>query len=123
MTTTTSKRCSRCKITKPLTDFHRDRTRRDGRRYDCKVCVRIAQADAEGGYRNGRLRFLREHGPIVDTLATVGKSLGLPPRRRTLPADLAVGRVVAVTDTLLAGLLAGDEMARAEAERILGGGR
>jgi len=30
--------CGRCKIEKPLTDFHKDKNRAKGRRYDCKEC-------------------------------------------------------------------------------------
>jgi hypothetical protein len=34
------KKCSKCKVTKPLTDFVRDRTRLDGRVSWCKQCHR-----------------------------------------------------------------------------------
>ena len=30
--------CSRCKVEKPLTEFHRDKASTQGRRYDCKEC-------------------------------------------------------------------------------------
>lgn len=35
------KRCSRCQEQKPLTEFHRDRSRRDGLARRCKSCVAI----------------------------------------------------------------------------------
>ena len=38
MTGTRLKRCSRCQQSKPLTDFHRDRSIFDGHRPDCKAC-------------------------------------------------------------------------------------
>lgn len=34
-----TKRCSRCRETKPLTEFHRNRAKTDGRRGECKVCA------------------------------------------------------------------------------------
>lgn len=34
------KRCTGCKITKPLTDFNKDRSRKDGLDWYCKVCNR-----------------------------------------------------------------------------------
>lgn len=33
------KRCGKCKRTKPLDDFHRNRATKDGRQYWCKDCV------------------------------------------------------------------------------------
>ena len=35
-----SKTCTKCGETKPLDDFHRDKTRAGGRRPECKECVR-----------------------------------------------------------------------------------
>ena len=35
----TAKTCSKCKLAKPFSEFHRNRTRRDGREYTCKKCV------------------------------------------------------------------------------------
>lgn len=34
-----TKRCTRCKAPKPLDEFHRDRTTRDGRASRCKPCA------------------------------------------------------------------------------------
>lgn len=33
-----SKTCVKCKITKPLDDFHNDKGKKDGKRNDCKAC-------------------------------------------------------------------------------------
>lgn len=124
---TTLKKCSRCPATKPLTAFNRDSRRPDGRRYECADCTRKDQTRSRGGYVSPARQFVASYGATIDSFAAIDKALDRTPpprrRRRTAPADLAVGRVVAVTDTLLAGLLGGDETARAEAERILGGGR
>lgn len=35
-----TKQCSKCGETKPLSEFHRDRTNRDGRHSWCAVCMR-----------------------------------------------------------------------------------
>ena len=35
-----SKTCTKCGVVKPLDDFHRDKRSPDGRRSDCKECVR-----------------------------------------------------------------------------------
>lgn len=45
-----SKRCSRCGEVKPLDDFHRRRSSRDGRQPYCKACIaaRYRQRKAEG---------------------------------------------------------------------------
>jgi 5-methylcytosine-specific restriction endonuclease McrA len=38
---TTHKRCTGCGQTKPLTDYHGDKSKRDGRRSKCKTCVSL----------------------------------------------------------------------------------
>lgn len=38
MTSLSSKRCHICHVVKPLSEFHKDRTRVDGRQYRCKSC-------------------------------------------------------------------------------------
>lgn len=39
------RKCSYCKIVKPLTDFHKQKSRPLGHRYECKPCsVKLAQA-------------------------------------------------------------------------------
>ena len=37
----TSKQCSKCKETKPLTEFHKSKKRKDGHAQWCKKCVSI----------------------------------------------------------------------------------
>ena len=38
----TEKRCTKCGITKPLDQFHRRRSARDGRKEDCAICATAA---------------------------------------------------------------------------------
>jgi hypothetical protein len=78
------KRCSMCKQWKPLDEFHRNRSRRDGRQNACKPCniarnqrwyrehpeVRAARMDDYARRRKRKLQqllldYLREH-PCVD---------------------------------------------------------
>jgi len=49
------KRCSKCKETKALSEFHRDRSRRDGRQIRCKVC---SNADSRA-YHNAHRETIR----------------------------------------------------------------
>jgi HNH endonuclease len=39
----TPKTCSKCALPKPLSDFHKHTTAKDGRRPDCKACVKERQ--------------------------------------------------------------------------------
>lgn len=39
------KTCSKCKETKPLSEYHKDRSQRDGHRSDCTICARKTKAD------------------------------------------------------------------------------
>ena len=48
------KRCSRCKIEKPLSEFHRNKSRKDGLNHDCKEC------------KNARMREAKLSKKIVD---------------------------------------------------------
>ena len=41
------KTCTKCKIEKEVTEFHRDKTRKDGLDYRCKPCIKI-KTDAYG---------------------------------------------------------------------------
>lgn len=77
------KYCSKCDTTKPLDDFHVNRTRRDGRQVSCKSCMSIRnrayylatpernwqrKASNEAAKRKARKHvtaYLREH-PCVD---------------------------------------------------------
>ena len=38
-----TKVCSKCKEEKPITEFGKDKGRKDGRKYNCKVCRRESQ--------------------------------------------------------------------------------
>lgn len=40
-----SKTCTKCGETKPRDEFHRDKSKRDGRRSRCKKCVRAQKAE------------------------------------------------------------------------------
>ena len=35
------KECSKCKLPKELTEFHKDRRHKDGLRYNCKACAKV----------------------------------------------------------------------------------
>lgn len=41
------KTCSKCRVAKPLADFHKHPTSKDGRRPDCKLCVKERQAASD----------------------------------------------------------------------------
>lgn len=41
------KRCPRCSTTKPLSDFHKNRSRPDGHNQYCKMCARVIWAEYE----------------------------------------------------------------------------
>jgi hypothetical protein len=56
------KTCTRCRQTKPLTEFHRDRHAADGHRFVCANCGR-AQALA---YRNAHIEKYRAYSRIYD---------------------------------------------------------
>jgi hypothetical protein len=53
----TTKRCPRCAETKPLDEFHRDRTSPDGVQSRCKACVLAAQRLARAKKKPGALHF------------------------------------------------------------------
>lgn len=120
-----AKKCSRCGVTKPIDAFNRDRTNRDGRRYECRDCTRREQTRNRGGYVSPARGFVENVRSTLDPFALIDAAIGRtpPPKRETAPADLAVGRVIAVTDSLLVGLLTGDQAARLEALRKLETGR
>lgn len=72
-----SKRCSRCGEVKPLDDFHRHRSRRDGRQPFCKACIaaryrqRKAEADAEGLCRDCSAPAAEGHVYCAEHLAAL----------------------------------------------------
>ena len=55
-----SKPCTKCGETKPLDDFHRDKTRAGGRKSDCKECVR----EYERRYREENRDILNQGNKI-----------------------------------------------------------
>ena len=40
------KKCSKCKLEFPLTEFSKDRSRKDGYKYNCKSCARTIQTES-----------------------------------------------------------------------------
>lgn len=49
------KRCTRCKIEKPLKDFHREKRRPDGLRVYCKSCMAIIRREQYVKNRRARI--------------------------------------------------------------------
>ena len=47
-----TKRCTSCKFTKPVEEFHKDKSRKDGLSIYCKTCVRQSEM-ARTTKRNG----------------------------------------------------------------------
>ena len=56
-----SKTCTKCGETKPLDDFHRDKTGAGGRRPDCKECVREYKRRYHEENRDKRLEYNRRY--------------------------------------------------------------
>ena len=56
-----SKTCTKCGETKPLDDFHRDKTGAGGRRPDCKECVREYKRRYHEENRDKRLKSQRRY--------------------------------------------------------------
>jgi hypothetical protein len=61
---TGSRRCSRCKVVKPLEDFPRHRSQPLGRGYHCKVChAAITRANIKKNHGGGRgFQLKRRYG-------------------------------------------------------------
>lgn len=64
----TEKRCYKCKLVKPLDDFHKDKYCKDGHQYKCKLCT-----------RKRNLAYMREHREYFkhkskERYASVGRS-------------------------------------------------
>ena len=47
-----SKQCNKCKQTKPLTEFNKDKSSKDGLQYNCKSCYRDYQQSLKGKAAN-----------------------------------------------------------------------
>ncbi len=61
------KRCSKCGLTKPLDDFYRNATRRDGRHSQCIPCKRETDAQdykVHSRYRSVKDRSLKQRGKL-----------------------------------------------------------
>ena len=56
-----SKTCTKCGETKPLDDFHRNKTGVGGRRSDCKKCVREYRRSYYEENRDKRLEYARRY--------------------------------------------------------------
>lgn len=67
---TTAKTCTKCGIAKPVSEYHKDKQRSDGRRPSCKVCKAISSTI----YRAANQEKLRE--------ATAAWAAANPDRRR-----------------------------------------
>jgi len=72
------KTCNRCGQTKPLDSFAKDKTRRDGRRYDCKECAR---AYARNWYsanpgRHRAVTIKHKYGMTADEYAAILREQG-----------------------------------------------
>lgn len=62
---TAEKACTRCRLTKPAGDFHKDRKGRDGRSTRCKECVRKYQAVNKDTIREQRRQYLKDNRETV----------------------------------------------------------
>lgn len=117
---TTLKRCSRCRVNKAPSAFHRDASKPDGRRYACRDCVRLEQAVARGGYVSSARAFFANFRTTLDSFAVVDAALNRtpPPTSHDLtPRD--DDRIIGVTDRLLSALADGDPAARLIARQKL----
>ena len=76
----TSKRCSKCGVVKPLDEFARDRTKRDGRRSRCRVCtneeLRLRRS-GNGGLRGRPVGRQLPSDPVVCVHDPTGTYAGL----------------------------------------------
>lgn len=58
--TARNKRCSKCLVSKPIVEFHRNRARPDGYQYMCKMCSNRLRLDAYYDDPIVRERMLRQ---------------------------------------------------------------
>jgi len=65
----TNKRCTACRVVKPLDNFHRDNASADGRRPRCKECVK-SYDDANQSLRNLRAREAYRADPAAKIAKT-----------------------------------------------------
>lgn len=57
---THTKRCSKCGVEKPRTEFSRDRQKKDGLRYECKPCDSRRSAQHHRSNRERRIQYQRK---------------------------------------------------------------
>lgn len=67
MLTTAEKRCSSCKQTKSLDEFHRNRSMADGRQSECAECHKERQLE---------LHYVRSYGVTRSEALAIADSLG-----------------------------------------------
>jgi hypothetical protein len=53
-----AKVCTACNLSKPLTEFHVDRSKADGRRFVCKACANAAEREHYEEHRDTILKKL-----------------------------------------------------------------
>lgn len=66
-----SKRCPKCKQTKPLSDFHKDKSRKDGHKGYCNIC----RAELQRQYRQTEKgRTVSRRGALLYSSSKKGKT-------------------------------------------------
>ena len=78
-----SKPCTKCGETKPLDDFHRDKTRAGGRKSDCKECVREYERRYREENRDKRLEYERRYREENRDILNQGNKIYLVQNTRT----------------------------------------
>lgn len=68
--TTQTKRCRKCGTTKPLDEFHVDRSSRDGRQGRCRVCTNTTKIRRNTGPAERLWPFVDKNGPVHPVLGT-----------------------------------------------------
>ncbi|NHU42582.1 HNH endonuclease domain-containing protein [Rhodococcus sp. A14] len=119
--TNTTKRCTKCDITKVVGEFYRNKSSRDGLYSQCKTCKNVAVAkrrtDNRGEYLARKREYTRERtaaDPMFARLnrgATRARTLGNPVETFTSDDLLAYWRSVGIDPTrcFYTGELLGDD--------------
>ena len=61
------RKCYRCKVTKPLSDFYKDKRRKQGHHYECKECTKARVTATRDPERARDLHLQRTYGITLDT--------------------------------------------------------
>ena len=69
--TALTKKCTKCCVLKPLTDYHKDSRLRDGRNSQCKACYNSARLATNKDYRSS------EHGKQVRKFNQAARFYGI----------------------------------------------